>query len=284
MGTLSQLRMVVNRPVKVDKVALSFQGGLVVAKMTLSDPPERLRGGKRGVVSRFSAASRLRLLKLFSSMDIDNRLFACFITLTYPAEFPSPAVAKEHRRAFQERLKRFAPACSWVWRMEFQDRGAPHFHFVVFGLPFLDKLKVRQWWAEIIGIAPDADLFTRIEAIRSKKMLFGYVSKYVAKVPDGGFNLPAYLHDGEFVHPVTGEKSGSVGRYWGVGNSEKFPFSLLTMIEIPAAALSSFYSFRRGARHAYKGCSRRPGQGFSLFVSDAKNWLDYWFAVVCAAA
>jgi hypothetical protein len=154
----------------------------------------------------------------------------------------------------------------------------------VFGLPFVDKAELRRWWAEIIGVDPAAPLFTRIETVRSGAMLMSYVSKYVAKVSDGGFNLLAYLHDGQFVHPQTGEISGSVGRWWGVGNSDYFPFALLTVIEVGAAALSSFYRFRRGARRSWRGCSRRPAQGFFLFVGDAQNWLDYWFAVVCRAA
>lgn len=283
MSTLSHLRMDVNRSVKIDKVRLSFQGGLMVAKVSVSDPPERKRGGKRGVVSAFSAGSRMRLLKLFASVDKKTRLYGVFITLTFPG-FPSPQQAKVHRQAFEERMRRLAPGCSWVWRMEFQGRGSVHFHFVVFGLPFLEKQELRRWWAEILGIAPDAPLMTRIESIRSGGQLHGYVSKYVAKVSDGGFNLTAYLHDGEFVNPETGEKQGSVGRWWGVGNKSNFPFALLTVIEVGAAALSSFYCFRRGARKVYKGCSRRPAQGFALFVGDASNWLDYWFAVVCRAA
>jgi len=56
------------------------------------------------------------------------------------------------------------------------------------------------------------------------------------------------------------------------------------VISVPLSALDAVYRFRRGARRAWAGCSRRSAQGFSLFVGDARNWLDYWFAVVCAAA
>jgi len=154
----------------------------------------------------------------------------------------------------------------------------------LFGLPFLDKLKVQTWWAEIIGV-PGEKPFTRIEALRSRKQVMAYVSKYVAKVgDDGGFNLPAYLQDGEFVHPVTGEKSGSVGRWWGVGNSENLPFAMATIVSIGCEALPLFYAFRRGARKHWRGCSRRSAQGFFVFTSDARRWLDYWFAVVVGAA
>ena len=167
--------------------------------------------------------------------------------------------------------------------MEFQFRGAPHFHLVVFGLPFLDKLELQQWWGKIIG----ADRpFTRIEIIRDRRKLLAYVSKYVAKVGGGfggGFNLSAYLHDGEFVHPQTGEKCGSVGRWWGVMNEGSLPFALLTEIVIEGGDFKGYYNFRRGARHVWKQVSRRSAQGFALYVENADRWRDYWFGVVCNA-
>lgn len=270
----------VNLGDNVSGVELDFQGGLVVARVKRKAAP---RGGPRGVVSEFSPASRNRLLKFFARLDA--HAWAVFITLTYMQDFPSPAVAKTHLRAFEARLMYFAPGCSWVWRMEFQKRGAPHFHFVVFGLPFLEKKRVQEWWAEIIG-APGERPFTRIEALKSRRKLTAYVSKYVAKVGGGvdGFNLLAYLQDGEFVHPVTGELSGSVGRWWGVGNRSKLPFAVQAVVVLSAAALPFLYQFRRAARHVWRGVSRRPEQGFSLFVGDARRWLDFWFAVVVAAA
>jgi hypothetical protein len=265
------------------RVLLEFQGGLVSAHYRMANPLMRPGGGVRGRVNEFSPGSRRRLLKLFSRFDISKENPPVFITLTYPAEYPSPKVAKKHRRAFEARLLRHAPGCSLVWRLEFQKRGAPHFHMVVFNLPFIDKVFIQIWWGQIIG---HKEPFTRIEQIKNRRKLLAYVSKYVAKSggsDPGGFNLLTYLHDGEFIHPQTGEKCGSIGRWWGVMNAAALPFAALTEVVLKGD-FRGFYNFRRGARHVWSKVSRRPAQGFSLFVENSDRWLQYWFGVVCSAA
>ena len=262
-------------------------------------------GGRRSSVNGFSSAARRRLLVMFSKMDWQPGTLAVFMTLTYPAEFPSPREAKKHLRALMERYRRAFPESSAIWRLEFQARGAPHFHLVWFGLPFIPKETVQKLWGEVIAYAKP---FTRVEAIRSRRKLISYVGKYVAKVdarstasaaspdanagllPDdasapgatgasGGFNLRAYLHalpDGSFsfVHPQTGELCGSVGRWWGVHNKEKLPMA--APIEVSCLDLAVVYRFRRGARKSWPGVSRRRHQGFSLFVDGAERWHEFY--------
>lgn len=281
MNTLPKNYRDVNRVPKLDRVVLEFQGGLVKVGCRLANA-QIAGGGRRGKVNEFSAASRRRMLQLFARLRITEHDQAVFITLTYPADFPSPKVAKKNLRAFLARLDRCAPGCSAIWRMEFQQRGAPHFHIVVFSLPFLPKETVQLWWAEIIG----ADRpFTRIESIRDRRKLTNYVSKYVAKLGGGfgGFNLLAYLHGDEFVHPQTGEMCGSVGRWWGVFNAAALPFAVLDTVEIDGG-FEGFYRFRRGARKVFRGVAGRSCQGFFLFVGDAGRWRDYWFGVVTGSA
>lgn len=258
MDTISQ---------SIRSVNLSFQGGLVQVKVK---SVHRGRGGRRGSVNDFSAAARRRLLKLFATLLVSEG--AVFVTLTYPSDFPSPKLAKKHLRSFLERIRRRCPRASAIWRLEFQKRGAPHFHLVMFGVPFIPKEEIQSMWGEIIDYK---QVFTRIEAIKSNRKLMGYVSKYVAKrdACGSGFNHLAYLHGQEFVHPTTGELSGSIGRWWGVFNRDDLPFASLIEMDI-SGSLEPFYKFRRYARRAFAGCSKRPEQGFFLLVGDAGQWFD----------
>ena len=276
-------------------VNLTFQGSYVRCGFSTGKGGPAAGGGRRDVVNEFSAAARRRLLALFNRMDLRS-VKAVFLTLTYGQEFPSPRDAKRHLRRFLERLRRRWPGCSAVWRLEFQERGAPHFHLVLFGLPYVPKEDMQALWAECVPVSmwdhSGAELrypFTRIEMIESKRRLLSYVSKYVAKggkkaagASDGdsvagGFNLGAYLHAGQFVHPLTGELCGSVGRWWGVFNADALPMAVATVVRV-TGALAAVYDFRRGARHVWRGVARRRYQGFSLFVGDAQRWWDYWLS------
>jgi hypothetical protein len=281
---------VVSSPVSVNIVC---QGSYVRCGFSIGEGGPAAGGGRRDVVNEFSKAARRRLLALFNRMDLRS-VKSVFLTLTYGQEFPSPRDAKKHLRRFLERLRRRWPGCSAVWRLEFQERGAPHFHLVLFGLPYVPKGNIQALWAECIPVSmwdhsgSDAEYpFTRIEMIESKRRLLSYVSKYVAKsekkevaASDGdevasGFNLLAYLHAGEFVHPLTGEKCGSVGRWWGVFNADDLPMAVARAVYF-VAALQAAYDFRRSARHVWRGVARRRHQGFSLFVGDAEKWWELW--------
>lgn len=266
-------------------VNLTSQGSFVEVAFKTGFGGPTAGGSRRGVVNAFSSAARKRLLNLFNRMELHS-LKCVFLTLTYGQDFPSPQVAKKHKRLFLARVQRRWPLVSVVWRMEFQDRGAPHFHLVLFNLPYVPKEEIQALWAASVpeefwdtsDVEPRYP-FTRIEMITSKKRLLSYVSKYVAKRDAAGgvsgFNLFAYLHAGQFIHPQTGEICGSVGRWWGVHNADALPMAVAVVVEL-VGSYASIYALRRSARRVWRGCSRRRRQGFSLYVSDAQKWFDYW--------
>lgn len=252
------------------KVNLLFQGGYVEVSLETDNPAPV--GGKRGVVNEFSSASRRRLMGLIAKLEPQKTIF---LTLTYPAEFPSPRQAKKDLKKMLQRLQRDAPSMSAIWRLEFQKRGAPHFHVLLFNFPYVPKQFIEQDWAQVIG----QRAFTRIEMIRDRRKLMNYVSKYVAKVgaseASSGFNLSAYLHVGNFIHPQTGEVCGSIGRWWGIFNANSLPLAEATLLAVQGS-LRAFYSFRRAARHRWSGVGGHPHRGFKLFVDDACRWFDLW--------
>ncbi len=99
-------------------------------------------GGKRGVVRRFSEASRRRLLRALSKIQRDQ--LPTFVTLTYPDGFPGDPIRwKADLKAWLKRVHRQFPNASGFWKLELKPRlsgsnkgeVAPHFHLLLWGLP-----------------------------------------------------------------------------------------------------------------------------------------------------
>jgi hypothetical protein len=125
--------------------------------------------------------------------------FKAFGTLTYPATYPKSGQAvKNHWRAFIERLRRsgWLNDGSIFWWMEFQERGAPHFHFLV--TTWIGKTWVAVNWAEITQGNPES--CSRVEGIRHNDRIGNYVRKYMQKAEQK--EIPS-----DFV---------GVGRMWGI--------------------------------------------------------------------
>lgn len=275
----STLRREITAP---SKITLTAQGRFF--KITAEcQTEESTIGGARGKVSAFSRASRLRLLSYMHKIKPVRNFHATFITLTYGQSFPSPTTAKRHMDNFLKRFRRRWLYSSGFWRFEFQKRGAPHFHLLLFGVPFIPKDVLAKWWFETIGteyadyssgaaLAP----FTRIEAIRSHAHAARYVSKYVAKCDDGGFNFLAYLTaTGEFIHPVTGEVSESIGRWWGVYNAIWLPKDIEETLVIAWGCRDVFYNLRRAAGHLWKGRNNHAKSGWTSFTDNPYDFIRY---------
>lgn len=197
------------------------QGNLIALKGSFSSVAKR-GGGGRGVVSEFTAASRRRMLRKLARLAPKR---VVFVTLTYPARFPDPMVAKQHLRAFFERIRRRFPDASGIWRLELQERGAPHFHILFCELPFIPFTELRRWWTEIIRAYVDGHLpRVRIEQIKSRRGAFYYCAKYCAKM-DGQGVSPLSLSSTHICTP---------GRFWGVFNRNKLPMAerLYAIVEI----------------------------------------------------
>jgi len=195
------------------------QGSLLAIKGSFS-VLSKAGGGKRGIVTSFSPMSRLRMLRKVARLAPTR---VVFVTLTYPARYPSPRTAKRHLRAFLERIRRRYPQSSAMWRLEYQERGAPHFHLMFFELGWLPFAELRRWWSEItVKYIDDTLPFVRIELVHSRRGVMWYVAKYCAKVADGVsgsafFNLDTYLH---------------AGRYWGVFNKFQLPYAERRYMEV----------------------------------------------------
>lgn len=236
------------------------------------------KSATRGKITTFSRKSRKRMLEKTARLSLDTyvkNMPILFVTLTYGQDWPHPSEAKTHMRNLWKRIVREYSTAAAIWRLEFQKRGAPHLHLLIFNVPFISKDVLKQIWSEIIEYqywdysaeTPRAP-FTRIEALRSGKKAMAYVSKYVAKNEDEavhGFNYVPYLTAG-----VT------VGRVWGVLGSKFLPWGeiITGTVELPRDdMLHVLWQFRRLMakrwQHAAKSGRHR---GASLFVDHVQPW------------
>jgi hypothetical protein len=127
-----------------------------------------------------------------------------FLTLTYPANYPgSWSTWKRQLDTWLKRLRRRYPAAAGVWKLEPQKRGAPHFHLLVIGTPFVAKSWLSESWYAAVGSNDPKHLVagTNVQLAHSHRGVLAYAAKYTAKAQ----LLPASWQ-------------GGVGRWWGVFN------------------------------------------------------------------
>lgn len=146
--------------------------------------------------------------------------------MTYPEKFPTVERAKRDIKVFIQRFKRKFPQSGYIWKLEPQERGAPHYHLLVWGCKTTELL---AWtvsnWHEIAG---DGDInhlrFHKgelhdskpcVQKVYSFKGVWSYASKYLGKT----FEIAEW-----------GNKW--TGRFWGIGSRENIPIGEKREIEV----------------------------------------------------
>lgn len=203
--------VVVNSEQIKNKTGVTYRasGNLFIAKQTCKTVPVAY-SGCRGVINGFSAGSGIRMRRYLRECRADYRYM---VTLTYPCEFPTNGKeTKEHLRRFLQEVQRedardnkfskcFSQRHSAFWFLEFQERGAPHYHI------FLNRCPSKEWvsrrWYEIVN-SEDIRHFhagTRTEKLTAGRSgTISYASKYAAKL----------------CQKVAPKNFEDVGRFWGV--------------------------------------------------------------------
>lgn len=182
--------------------------------------------------------------------------------------------AREAKRLFFVFLKRWRrkyTSLSGIWKMEFQRRGAPHFHMILYNAGYISKDHIRQVWGDVIG---QEKPFTRIERIKSYRQGMSYVAKYLGKIEDTGFNNRSNLT----VDKETGEMvQMSVGRHWGVFNRLHIPWANETTETI--ALDGSWWLIRRYCSDFWSLLAERDMYGFSIFTDEPELALNHIVAL-----
>jgi hypothetical protein len=198
-------------------------------------------GGPRGNITGFSADSRKRMLEMMNCLEFEK---LTFVTLTYPAVWPEDGhEVKEHIRRFRARLEKKFGKLRVVWRMEYQERGAPHFHLIIMDAPFICRWWLSKAWVDSNDTKSWKNFLygSNIKGIAQKgdsQKVINYVCKYAGKVEE---------------HVRTNDNEWC-GRFWGKWNVEKplpalYQFDPGEAVRVVAGALSA-----RGS-----GSSWQPG-------------------------
>jgi hypothetical protein len=145
-----------------------------------------------------------------------------FTTLTYPNEYIlDPEKWKNHLHAWSKRLERAfgLDIGGYVWRIEFQKRGAPHYHLLIWHKGIKERV-FRAWclrsWYEVVASGDRKHLKhgAHVKQLDSRKAVRNYVSKYLGKVVPASSN-----EEGERVELL------EWGRNWGVvGDLDSTPY------------------------------------------------------------
>jgi len=198
---------------------------------------------KRSEISEFSEKSRQRLRLSLAKVDQRKCGRPIFGTLTYPADFPlDQETFKKHLKIFSQRFLRAFPAAGFHWKLEFQTRGAAHFHPIFWNLgsdkTFLGKFRgwLERSWFEVVGSADQKHLLagTSADLIKSQFGIMRYVSGYASKSDQ--------------------TKSGcKVGRYWGIIGRANIPWANANVMELSPAQAKLV---RRTARRYMRAMNR----------------------------
>ncbi len=124
---------------------------IIIEENTTIKKP-RKGGGLKKSITKFSKKSSKNLK--FHMNNTKNR-FSNMITLTYPSEYSNNGIEiKYHLNRFTKFLK--LKKCEYTWIIEFQKRGAPHFHLLTD--TYIDKKEVSQVWYDIVNSGDEKHL------------------------------------------------------------------------------------------------------------------------------
>ena len=167
---------------------------------------------KRGLVGEAASKSSLRRLRRYVENSV--AVYKSMVTLTYPAVFPSATESKQHLNAFLQSLYRMEKCVSVLWVMEYQKRGAVHYHLLC-DTDFISYQKIAALWFSATKGTSDIAAGTQIKKLDDNKIgIASYLSKYLSKS-----------------YQKNNENGLQGGRYWGVrGERDMKPMEASTVV------------------------------------------------------
>lgn len=188
----------------VSEITVGAQDVMITS--TLRGGREQVGGGARGKITDWSKQSRGRCEKHIR--NVPEGAIKAFLTLTYPNDYTNDGKRiKRDLSAMIKRLKRMGVK-DGIWFLEFQKRGAPHFHCFLSQWPRGGSDSVAKAWYEVVGSGDEkhlqwhtGDLSGRpcLEYMRVPHAASYYASKYAVKAEQ----------------KVVPDVYQNVGRFWG---------------------------------------------------------------------
>lgn len=213
-------------------------------------------GGKRGTIKGFSAASAARFRD--KVWQLRRSVVPVMVTLTYPlGRVPSPERCKRDLNAFCKAIDRKYPKAAGFWKLEFTERGVPHYHFLVWNAQPWKNWIARTWFR--ICATGDANHLiagTSVEKLRSYRGTLSYVGK-------------------RYLTKMVKSPAGNWGRFWGCFNAKRLPVAQAVEELIPGRlGMWIARTVRRWMRS--KTGARRGARGRVVWITSDHigRWLD----------
>ncbi len=218
-------------------------------------------GGTGGVITEWSRKSRSAMCRTFAELDysplMESDRVPAMVTLTYPGEWeavaPDGASVKRHMVLWRKRfLREYGEQARYIWKLEFQRRGAPHIHLWMAPpmSPGRSGRGFARWlsetWAQVVD-HPDAEQKARhklagtaidvrngLKACDPKRLAI-YFTKH---------SSPNLNGDKEYQHIVPDlwrQPGRGPGRFWGV-------YGLKKAIAVVEVAQDAYLTARRIVR------------------------------------
>lgn len=228
-----------------------------ISSISLSD-----QIGKRAEVKGFSIRSRSRLNRKIAMLKKHH--LPLFVTLTYGENYPLEAAEyKKHLHNFFMTLKYRFPSYGAIWKLEFQERGAAHFHLLLWGVSLEQRHQIVNIWYRIAGYK---DIKVKkfhmgllgngnthcVQVIRSWGGVASYSAKYLAKI-DNVVDRP--------------------GRIWGVRGI--VPFSAMLSFRLN---MEQALEFRYWIQVHYNYEFQRLGFWCANYEV---SWLNFLYDIMC---
>lgn len=244
-----------------DRYSVSLSPGVVkVSKQQGRKRPPTENYKPKTQIREWSRKSRANMVKVLAQLDYSKMLedpsrLPALITLTYPktweAVVPDSVTARRHLKLLRHRYERTFGEMAAVWKMEFQKRGACHFH--LFMTPPSNLKEFRSWlsenWTDILKIPDPEERAKHLVAGTGVDIGEGMrnsdpkrLSVYFSKHGSANFGVKEYQNRPP---ELWLEDNKSVGRFWGYFRLRK----LIHTTEVsPENALFIARTMRRWSR------------------------------------
>lgn len=213
-----------------------------------SSQKKNQKQGKRGKIREMTKGSARRLRRKLAEVIAETPAYT--FCLSYPESFPDIETAQVHLQKLGRWVDRHFSDVGLFWKREPQERGATHYHILMFGSDDFDSEQaighsIARKWCEISsdGLSHDmrekqlrVHLFMHKHNQNHKKnsfqrmkgeSFFNYLGKYISK---HGQKYP--------------EGYGSIGGcgWWGVWNRKAVPWAeqKTRTVDIPVPQLKAF--------------------------------------------
>lgn len=234
-------------------------------------PPRRSAGDIKG----FSNASRRRLReKLALAKHIEGTSSMLGVCLTIPGPIVKPETSRHLWQNFRQLWRKHFPTVPFLWRIELQQRGQPHWHLVFWCPASVEESKIKSnimlfWFRGVDGLGLDCKTIAAF-------LKHGIDIQTLDKKQASG--IIGYIADHTSKHKR--EQLGWKGRQWGFVNQSMLCFDGRVVAEIdPAIHKQTARQMRRVQEHLrkegkYSGCRVAPDLkvSTSIFGNDERRY------------